>query len=248
MKIIGFSALLYGADYLGYAIRSVAPSVDQWVVAYSPVGSHGHQADVICPEDETELRAIAEDACAASGVPLLWYSGRWQYEGQQRDSVFQMVPDADLVIVVDADEVWEPMAVQAAIHQGWRMKARHGLVRFQHFWRSFGWVCHDPAMPVRIIRPEFANDTAYLDVPCVNHFGYARKPADIWYKIQTHGHKSEWRPEWYEQTFLPWRPGNGRNSDLHPTNRDFWTAEPFDRAQLPDVLHDHPYYGLEMIE
>lgn len=248
MKIVGFTALHYGADYLSHAIRSVAPAVDQWVVAYTSTGSHGHQAAVPCPETEAELRAIAEAACAESGTPLLWYGGQWRYEGQQRDSVFQMVPDADLVIVVDADEVWEPMAVESVIYQGARMKARSGRVPFRHFWRSFGWVCRDAAQPVRVIRPSMHNDDAYLSVPPVNHFGYARKPADIAYKIQTHGHKGEWRPEWYEQTFLPWRPGNGRDSDLHPTNRDFWTAEPYDRQQLPDVLRGHPYWGMEVIE
>jgi hypothetical protein len=245
VKIVGYTALHYGKDFLGYAIQSVAPDVDVWAVAYSPVGSHGHPANAACPESEAELRAIAEDACAQAGVPLHWYSGHWQHEGQQRDSVFSAEPDADLVIVVDADEVWEPGAAASAIQQGLQMNARSGHAPFIHFWRSFGWVCRDAAQPVRVIRPRIVGGDAYLDVPPVLHFGYARKPADIAYKMQTHGHKGEWRPEWYAQTFLAWQPGEG---DLHPTNHDFWTAEPFDRETLPDALKAHPYYGPEVIE
>jgi hypothetical protein len=148
--------------------------------------------------------------------------------------------------VVDADEVWEPGAAARAIRQGLQMNARSGHVPFVHFWRSFGWACRDAAQPVRVISPRHVEGNAYLEVPPVLHFGYARKPADIEYKMQTHGHKGEWRPEWYEQTFLAWQPGEGE--DLHPTNRDFWTAAPYDRAALPDALKAHPYYGLEVIE
>lgn len=127
------------------------------------------------------------------------------------------------------------------------MKARSGRVTFIHFWRSFGWACRDAAMPVRVINPRMPTGDAYLNLPPVLHFGYCRIPEAIQYKIETHGHRSEWRSEWYEQTFLVWRPDNG-NRDLHPTNRDYWTAKPYDRATLPALLHDHPYYGLEVIE
>ena len=245
--IIGFTACHYGADYLSYAIRSVAPAVDAWYVAYSPVGSHGYRASRPCPETEAELHDIAASACAASGTPLTWYAGSWAYEGKQRDSIFNQAPDADLILVVDADEIWQPMAVQSAISQGYAMKARNGRTRFMHFWRSFGWVCRDAAQPVRVINPRMANDDVYLDLPPVYHFGYARKPEAIAYKIETHGHRGEWRPEWYEETFLPWRPGH-LSVDLHPTNHDFWHAQPYDRATLPDLLHEHPYYEMEVIE
>lgn len=244
MKVAAFTALHYGSDYLRWALRSVAPFVDEWLVAYSPVGSHGSRTNTPCPDREADLRDIAY--AALNGVPLKWYTETWQHEGQQRDSVFART-DADLILVVDADEIWRPEAVQEAIRQGRTMKARNGRVPFEHFWRSFGWVCRDAAQPVRVIKPSVANDDHYIALPApVLHFGYARRPSDIYYKIQIHGHRGEWRQEWFVEKYLAWTPETGPFDDLHPTNHDYWTAKPYTQ-QLPAVLHDHPFFSAEVI-
>lgn len=245
--IVGFSALHYGRPFLKESLLSVAYAVDQWVFAYSPTGSHGYRTQDRCPDTEDELREIADKALAQYGVPYIWHKGEWPYEGAQRDMVFNLAPNADLVLVVDSDEIWQTGAALSAVRVGLEMKARSGRVKFAHFWRSFSWVCRDAAMPVRVINPRFANGEAYLELPEIYHMGYAQPPSLIAYKIKTHGHRGEWRAEWFAQTFMPWTPGNG-STDLHPTNRDFWTAQPFDKARLPDLLHEHPYYGMEVIE
>lgn len=246
MKIAAFTALHYGADYLGAAIRSVAPFVDEWCVAYSPVGSHGTRTPVQCPESERQLHAIAQAALAPTSTPLVWWSGIWPHEGVQRDSVYQHT-DADLIIVVDADEVWQDGAVQDAIQHGQQMTGSVGRVPFVHFWRSFSWVCRDQAWPVRLLRPGLPNQDYYAGIAPVLHFGYARKPQAIEYKIRVHGHRAEWRPEWFVSKFMAWTPQQGPFDDLHPTCRDYWSAESFAKEQLPDVLREHPYYHLEVI-
>jgi hypothetical protein len=246
MKIAAFTALHYGTDYFGAAIASVAPYVDEWLVAYSPEGSHGTRARVRCPESEYMLRKIADHALEKADKPLVWWSGLYPHEGAQRDTVLQHT-DADLIIVVDADEVWQDGAVQDVIRRAQEQPARVGLVPFIHFWRSFSWVCRDDNWPVRVIQPKLADGTAYYGCPPVLHFGYARKPEAIEYKMRIHGHRSEWRPEWYVTKFMAWTPQRGPHEDLHPTNKDFWTAEPFAKEQLPQVLRDHPYYALEVI-
>ncbi len=244
--IVAFTALHYGADYLAYAIRSVAPQVDKWVFAYSPHGSHGHRSHYKCPDSEDSLRAIAE---AELGSKLLWHRGEWQAEGHQRDVVYELAPDADLIVVVDFDEVWHEDSLAAAIEQGLAMNARNGRVPFRHFWRSFNWVCADLAQPVRIINPRHAGGNAEIDMPApVEHFGYARTPEAIIYKIAVHGHLGEWRHDWLPNKFLPWSPLTGPFEDLHPTNVDFWTARPFDKKALPELMHEHPYWDMEIIK
>ncbi len=103
MKVIGYTALLYGADFLNHAIRSIIDDVDSYVILYSAHGSHGHKTDAVCPDTRDELYEIAYNA---AGDKLRWFDGNWDYEGQQRDSIFQIAPDADVIhIDIDPAEV-----------------------------------------------------------------------------------------------------------------------------------------------
>ena len=61
-KVIAYTALHYGKEYLADAIRSVIDYVDQYWVIYTPVGSPGHRTDAPCPESKEELSWIANDA------------------------------------------------------------------------------------------------------------------------------------------------------------------------------------------
>lgn len=246
MKIAAFTALHYGLDYIEAAVSSVAPYVDEWLVAYSPEGSHGTRVRVKCPENEYSLHKMVTKTLERYGKPLKWWSGLYPHEGAQRDSAFEHT-DADLIIVVDADEVWQDGAVQEVIQQAQANPVHWGHVPFMHFWRSFSWVCKDAAWPVRVIRPKVAAGEAYYGCAPVLHFGYARRLDAVEYKIRVHGHRGEWRPEWFLSKFAPWTPQRGPMADLHPTNTDFWTAEPFAKEQLPQVLRRHPYYDLEVI-
>jgi hypothetical protein len=78
MKVISYTALHYGRDYLAAAIRSVIDHVDEHWILYSPIGSHGHRTDVPCPDTRDELYAKAE---LAAGSKLRWHDGEWAHEG-----------------------------------------------------------------------------------------------------------------------------------------------------------------------
>lgn len=242
-RIIAFTALHYGTEYIREAIQSVQHAVDCWVFCYSPVGSHGHRVDANCPETEQQLIEAVQGALE---IPFKWFRGFWPHEGAQRDYVHQLEPDADLIIVVDSDEIWAPGAVESAIDQGLRMQVRNGRIAFWHFWRSFQYFCKDAAQPIRVIKPDKPHGDAYLDVHPVYHMGYAQRLDIIRYKINVHGHKNEWRENWLTM-YEAWNPQHGPWEDLHPTNVDFWTAEPFAREQLPQLLKEHPYFGVEVI-
>lgn len=253
MKVVGFTALLYGRDYLGWAIRSIIDHIDEYHVAYSPIGAHGHRTDIPCPETRAELYAIAAQA---AGDKLRWHDGEWPYEGAQRDSIYEYAPDADTIIVLDADEIWDERWLLGFYDKPGRISipmVRNLRIPMIHYWRSFHRaVLHDPAYPVRIINPKApanteATQTEFIDV-CgyINHMGYAQRPEIVRYKQLTHGHKNEWRTDvdWFTDKFMA-----NAQTDCHPVGSTYWNPERVDPLEyMPRWMMDHPFYFKDVIE
>jgi len=249
-KVISYTALLYGVDYLEYAIRSVIDAVEEHHVIYSPIGAHGHRTDIPCPETRDELYAAAE---RGAGRKLRWHdAGPFPYEGAQRDSIHQYAPDADVILVVDADEVWPKETVRDAYINWLQVGDKHfKRLRFPmiHYWRSFyRCVLHDPAYPERVIYPKLQGgvETNGISLP-IHHFGYAQRPEIVEYKQLTHGHKNEWRKDcdWFHDKFMA-----NAQTDCHPVGSEYWNPEPVDpfALGLPEFMREHPYAGMAVIE
>lgn len=244
MNIVGYSALLYGADFLNHAIRSIIDDVDSYVVLYSPIGSHGHRSDAICPDSRETLYDIASNA---AGDKLRWFDGEWDYEGQQRDSIFTIVPDADVIVVLDSDECYSPGLVSAAIEHGLRENVREVRIPLLHHWRSFykGFT-HDPAAPTRIIFPKVRSGATTYTPDADHrllHYGYAITPELMRYKWLIHGHLAELRKDvdWLNDVYLA-----NRQFDCHPVGSDAWMVT--EDVTPPAFMMDHPYAQLELIE
>ena len=247
MRVESYTILHYGAAYVGYALRSIQPHVDRAHVVYTPHPSHGSRTDVPPPETRDELHAAAMDA----GPHVIWHDvdAFWQ-EGQHRDYALSLCR-GDLALVVDADEVWDGAVLERALRHAYDGSARQWLVNFQHYWRSFSWVCRDNMWPVRIHdlrqpakRRDGSGSVAYIpkDLGEIHHFGYAVRTEICQYKWRCHGHIAELRPEWWAK-WEAWPPGD----DVHPTCLDTWTPEPYDKERLPGVLRDHGFWGMEPI-
>lgn len=244
MKVIAYTALRYGRDYYDAAIRSVIDAVDEYHVLYATQPSHGHYDPTPCPETEEELYSIAVDR---AGSKLQWHRGVWQYEGQQRDSIHQVAPDADVILVLDADEVWPEETVRIAIRETARQEIVHRWrIPMIHFWRSMHRaVLHDPAYPERVVMAGAA-PALTLDAPPIAHFGYAQRPEIVAYKWRIHGHFNELRRDcdWFHDVFMA-----NRQTDCHPVGSEYWwpeSANPLD--YLPAWVAEHPYFGMEVIE
>lgn len=247
-KIVAYTALHYGKSYLASAIRSVIDTVDEWWILYSDVGSHGTRTDIPCPDTREELLAIAQ---AAAGSKLGWVDGRWGRETDQRSMIHELAPDADVILVVDSDEIWPDGLASRIVadyekQANWYGVIRHLQIPMIHYWRSFyRAIVHDPAAPVRVIFPKVEQGNGSLAAR-INHFGYAQPPDIIRYKLQTHGHIHEFRRDvdWFNDVFMA-----NRQTDCHPIGSEWWnpeTVNPWD--YLPVWMQEHPFANLEVIE
>jgi hypothetical protein len=253
MRVHSLTILHYGKDYLSYALRSVYHSVDQLHVFYTSTPSHGHSTNV--PPIETKEELMSAAYAYDPDDKVKWYdmAGVTQ-EGQQRDMALKTVEaaGAEIVVVVDCDEVWPTELVNKAVGEIKYYRARYYLVNMIHCWRSFNWAICDNGWPVRLIDLKQDNHTAYIDqnVGRVFHFGYAITNRVMRYKWQIHGHKGELRPNWFNDKWSRWpppdncHPTNGRNEAGEP----FWTPRMFDKLKLPEFMRDHPFWGMDKIE
>jgi hypothetical protein len=258
MKVHSLTILHYGKDYLSYALRSIYHSVDVCHVFYTPTPSHGHNTNIPPIETKEELMQAAYAYDPENKIK--WYDMLGlRHEGEQRDLALETVEaaGAELVVVVDYDEVWDKDILSMMLTEVWEnSNSRNHLVNMIHFWRSFNYVCCDNGWPIRIINLRYSEMNyrvaKYLspDIGRVYHFGYAITDKVMNYKWQIHGHKNELRPNWFSTYWSAWppiencHPTNGRNEQDEP----FWTPEPFDKEQLPEFMRQHPFYNLEKIE
>lgn len=270
MKVIAYTALLYGQEWLEYAIRSVIDVVDEYHVLYSPHGSHNGHKRVDLPQGE-DARTLFEIAHDTAGRKLRWYThtDTWSNEGQQRDTIFRLAPDADRILVLDYDELWSPGLAQAVIAaSASQPDIREWRVPMIHLWRDLHHaILHDPAYPTRLINPHAAQGASTTfdaeahdasrrelltrttdHVPefhsRIVHAGYAISPALMLAKWQTHGHLNEYRRDidWYTERYM----NPAAKTDLHPVGSEYWNAEaiePF--AYLPGFVFDHPLFARE---
>lgn len=248
MKIVVQCILHYGREWLFHSMRSVRPFVDEIRVFYTPQPSFfvpGQRTPGPCPEHRSELYAIAEQFDA------IWDERRYRSEGQHRDYARGIcaAAGADIILVVDADELWLPEHLKWMLEYVQTQDPCIWRVNMIHFWRSLGWVCRDGMWPERIFMPKRlpASVDCYLpDDKCQPlHMGYAQSPDIIRYKMSIHAHWYELRSGWFEKKFMTWKPGM---IDVHPTGVDTWAPEPFDKSLIEDLVGDHPYYHLEIIE
>ena len=247
MKTVAYCALHYGKPYLAYAIRSVIDVVSEFHILYSDKPSHGSMATGVCPDTEDELHEIAWDA---AGTKLRWVKGNWQQENQQRNAISQYVPDADIVLVVDSDEIWRPQTLELLEDGKIDSKASCVAIPLYHFFRNFRHaMINDVASPPRILFPKVSQDNKrYAGLKyAISHFGYCQPVEYLRYKLSCHGHKHELRftPDEYVNLYLD----HNRWTDLHPVGNQWELAEQVRSLDyMPAFMKEHPYFDREWVE
>lgn len=250
-------ALHYGKEYLAWSVRSVQDAVDQLHVFYSAKPSYGFTSPLPCPDSREELLAAAQRFATK---PVIWHDIIAGSEGEHRDLMLDHArrAGAQQMLVVDADELWDPAAARAALDAvAAANSAGRWLARFCNFWRSFHYVVHDGFRPVRIVdlrHPLHVDEylTEAMQPAPVYHFGYAQSEATMRYKWSCHGHQDELRPRYLDEKFLSWQPENAELlTDLHPCVKGLWErafpVDADDKEHLHALLGDHPYRGRNLI-
>lgn len=252
MKTLAYIPLLYGKDYIQYAIRSVYSEVDAILILYTDKPSHGTGTGLPCPDTRDELIEL----CAAvdPNNKIIWMTGNWNLEGQQRNEAhyYAKKHGYDILVAVDADEIWKTEMLRELIQLTFDRKASKCLVWMRHLWRSFNYICDDQMRQERIYyMRDDKKDLIYAPQPInqVWHFGYAQDLKTVEYKISIHGHSAEWilpKERWFTERYCVFPPAEGVY--VHPACADVWFPAEFNKEQLPEIMREHPYYNLEKIE
>lgn len=244
-KRISFARVHYGCDYLHWVIKSTEQIADTFVVMYTPTPTFGRDTDLPNPDSRDELYAIAEQA---AGSRLRWYDGT-----PDARIVLEMYPTAEFILELDADEVLHPSLADNII----REYEAGSLTYFQyrmpmiHHWRSFDYICTNEGWPGRLYLPNNNPSQALGGFPngyeagVISHFGYARRRADMLYKVALSVHLPEWREGWWENKYDRFPEVL---TDLHPCVNDIWDAAPYDKRNNLSFMADHPYFDLEVID
>lgn len=253
MKKIAYYALHYGKEYLAWSIESIQDAVDEIHILYSKTPTFGNKSSLRCPDTEQELR---QEANRFAHKPIFWHTGVWNTEGEHRNEIFRIAHqrEAELILVVDADEIWDTETAKTCLQRVWDLNIiSSARVQFVNFYRSFDWVCYDPAMPIRIIDTRRLPGDEWPQVWPVDtqsfpvlHFGYAQSINIINYKHQIHGHRAQIKEDWWRNKFLGWRPGV---NDVNPFG-NVWNPQPVHeplKSKIKELLYDHPYFGKEKI-
>lgn len=270
-KRIACYACHFGAEWIGYSVRSMREAVDEIHVFYAPEPSYGYRTEgAVCPETEDQIHAEVKRWIGST--PLFWHRVvGTQSEGEHKDKMLTVAKDrgAEAYILLDADEIWDTQtAVEVFDLVLRRNEAARWQTCFHHFWRSFDWMVYEHFRPIRVVDMRHwrwegstprgpATADASLDEVTqkwgVFHFGYAQCEKTMRYKFTCHSHKPEtdW-PAWLERVFFPWTPEKVEEFRwMHPTTPGLWeTAKPTPpemKEKLKELLGDHPYWGKAII-
>lgn len=247
-----YYALHYGQEYLAYSIRSIQDAVDVIYFFYTEKPSYGFKSRIACPDTREQLKA---EVARFITKPHHWIEGSWSREWTHRDHALARAQQdgAEVVLVVDADEVWAPGAAEQALAHAYEQnRSRRWMANFTNFWKSFDWIVLDHFTPIRVVDLRHDNNTPDAILPAeiepVLHFGYAQREELMGYKWTCHGHQKELRTGWREK-FCRWTP---EMIDLHPCVTNLWdrahATPPETRALVQEILGDHPYAGVDVIK
>jgi hypothetical protein len=245
MRVLGFMTIHYGKEYLKESLLSIRDHIEKMVVSYTSVPSHGHATNMICPDRREDILGICQQVL---GDKLIWTEGNYGAENHHRSVAKEYSAGYDLILTIDADEIFEPKEIQTALQYAYGNKERYfGIKGYVNFWRSFKWACFDGFRPIRIENQNNHNSGQNLECPLtIYHFSTAQGEAVMRYKYSCFGHANEIKPGYLENIFYKWSTENNFG-DLHPVSIGLWNAVEFDKNVLPEYLKQHPNFNKELI-
>jgi hypothetical protein len=242
MRVLAYIPLHYGKEYLSEAIKSIHDSVEKIIILYTDKPSFGYSTGLPCPDTREEMFHQAKN----TSHKVEWIEIAAGKEGEHRELIHYYSHGYDLIVTVDADEIWSGEDLKRCLKQAYESHERnYGIAGFVNFYRSFNTVCIDHFTPIRIIKPSGIAGTMKVLNGTIYHFGYAQRNEVMRYKWSCHGHRDELRNGWMEHKYFGYVTGM---TDLHPVAAGIWNPISFDKNTLPDFLKQHPNFNKEIIE
>ena len=245
MRVIGYMPIHYGKEYLRESLESVIDLCDKFVILYTPSPSYSFTTPIQCPESEEELKAIADDVC---GDKLTWHSKYYTGEGEHRNEIYKFAMGFDLILAVDADEVFHTEQLRKGLEIAYKgVHRNYGIKGYINLWRSFDYACYDGFLPIRVINlHNHHKDMSSLEVT-IWHFSTCQSKKIMDYKYEIHGHKDELRSNWLEDIHNTWKPDN-QFDDVHPVAFGIWNPIEYDKELMPKSLRNHPNFNKDIVE
>lgn len=239
MKILAYYPLHYGKEYFEASLQSIVKVVDKIIILYTPTPSQGFATPYPVPDTREELREIALRYNAE------WVDGEWGQENAHRSYIYQYADGYDLILAVDADEIWDENILVSSAKEALKSGAKYiGIRGFVNFWKSFNHACYDGFTPIRFVN--LVGHGNFVVDGKIYHFSCAQSYLTMRYKLSVTGHKDEIKPNWLEHVYLRWSKENNFG-DLHPTAIGLWNACDFDKNSLPSILKRHPNFNKDAI-
>lgn len=249
MSVLGAVCLHYGKEYFNESLASIRDHVDEIAVFYSPVPTHGTGTKLKCPDTREELRAIADK-----------YRCTWReisHVGQENAHRQLYINYANQkgynqILVADSDEVHVSEEIPKMLEAAKNTNARNVGVSGSQWltpYRSFNEYVTDGFAPIRVINTRVVGGTANINRGFIYHMGYCISDKLMEYKISCHGHRADFEnnSSWFNQKWLNYTKGETKY--LHPATEAYWIeTQELDKETLPQLLKDHPNYGLERIK
>jgi hypothetical protein len=199
-----------------------------------------------CPDKAEDIRKVCEEVL---GNKLIWDEAEFYgAENIHRSVAKKYSQGFDLILTIDADEVFEPTEINNALNYAYTHNERYyGINGYLNFWRCFDYVCLDGFRPIRIENLNNHNSLQNLNCPLtIYHFSTAQSKAVMEYKYSCFGHANEIKADYLEKVFYKWTPENNFG-DLHPVSINLWNAVKFDKNKMPDFLKKHPNFDKTLI-
>lgn len=255
MKMSAAYVVYDDTEYLKVSVESIYESIDKIFFLFNTKPWNGKER----PDDRAKAKVFLEDLVQKYPKCEI-IEGTWDREYEQRNRGLELSKEAGckFCLIIDTDEVYHPFEFEnfknsivknnptvPAFHASWntywkqtpmyQIEPREtfnplicaNVDQYLFFDKRQGISCDQYGIPT----PSYSCAYVPPHVLLLHHFSYARTNEYMSNKLQNFEHSHEILPEWYQKTWLEFKPGD-RN--LHPTTAaQYMTAVEVNLNMLP---------------
>jgi len=172
-----------------------------------------------------EVKEMDKTEQIATGLGCEVILGHWNNEVEQRNLGLAILKDYDWVIIIDADEYYDPTSVKNLLQFIPSASLRvYGISTMKTYWKTPQYIIDPPESGGRLvlIKPDvkiiisLCVDESWGFLPddiILHHYSYVRTDEEMKSKVDYFQNIEKFVPNWYENVWLKWTP---EMENLHP--------------------------------